>query len=507
MMLYKEKFVQFCKKFVLGLTGIILIFLTYYSLLSTSVLDPLKVETIVYVKDNIPLLILAALLLGIGIICLGSLLKTWQPNVVRWRILVSIFVFILGIGWIFLNKSLPFADGLMIDQAIDEFAVNDYSQLAPNGYFGKFPFQLNFMMFLQCLYSFVGNHNYIFLQALNVVSLIITILLVANIAGRVFKSTHVEVITLLLSALFLPLIFYCSFIYSTIYGLLFSTISLYFMIRYMETHNMKYSFGIILPLLLAVTLKSNYLIILIAILCMLVMDMIANKKIAPVVIIVLLLIGQMIPGRLIKSYYQNATGMEISKGIPSIAWVAMGMENGPKAPGWYNKTMFKSYKKAKYNSEETAELSKKNITQRLDYFKDNPNKALVFYRDKTISQWNEPTFESLWVTYHGPHMKKTPISSFQKTIFYGKLNKVYLIYTNFYHLIILLFAILGIYICWKRHTYAVILFAVIFLGGFFFHTLWEANSKYTITYFLMLVPYAASGICLLLNLTKKGEVK
>ena len=58
---------------------------------------------------------------------------------------------------------------------------------------------------------------------------------------------------------------------------------------------------------------------------------------------------------------------------------AMGMENGPKAPGWYNKTMFKSYKKAKYNSEETAELSKKNITQRLDYFKDNPNKALVFY--------------------------------------------------------------------------------------------------------------------------------
>ena len=134
------------------------------------------------------------------------------------------------------------------------------------------------MMFLQCLYSFVGNHNYIFLQALNVVSLIITILLVANIAGRVFKSTHVEVITLLLSALFLPLIFYCSFIYSTIYGLLFSTISLYFMIRYMETHNMKYSFGIILPLLLAVTLKSNYLIILIAIICMLVMDMIANKK-------------------------------------------------------------------------------------------------------------------------------------------------------------------------------------------------------------------------------------
>ena len=131
------------------------------------------------------------------------------------------------------------------------------------------------------------------------------------------------------------------------------------MIRYMETHNMKYSFGIILPLLLAVTLKSNYLIILIAIICMLVMDMIANKKIAPVVIIVLLLIGQMIPGRLIKSHYQNATGMEISKGIPSIAWVAMGMENGPKALDGIIKQCLKAIKKQKYNSEETAELSKK----------------------------------------------------------------------------------------------------------------------------------------------------
>ena len=43
--------------------------------------------------------------------------------------------------------------------------------------------------------------------------------------------------------------------------------------------------------------------------------------------------------------------MEISKGIPSIAWVAMGMENGPKAPGWYNKQCLKAIK-AKYNSEE-----------------------------------------------------------------------------------------------------------------------------------------------------------
>jgi hypothetical protein len=31
-------------------------------------------------------------------------------------------------------------------------------------------------------------------------------------------------------------------------------------------------------------------------------------------------------------------------------------------------------------------------------------------------------------------------------------------------------------------------------GGFLFHMLWEANSRYILTYACMLIPYAASGI-------------
>lgn len=32
------------------------------------------------------------------------------------------------------------------------------------------------------------------------------------------------------------------------------------------------------------------------------------------------------------------------------------------------------------------------------------------------------------------------------------------------------------------------------LGGFLFHTIWEANSRYIFVYSLLLMPYCAAGI-------------
>jgi hypothetical protein len=38
-----------------------------------------------------------------------------------------------------------------------------------------------------------------------------------------------------------------------------------------------------------------------------------------------------------------------------------------------------------------------------------------------------------------------------------------------------------------------LLIAVIFLGGYLFHMVWESSSSYTLPYFVMLIPYAVKG--------------
>jgi hypothetical protein len=41
---------------------------------------------------------------------------------------------------------------------------------------------------------------------------------------------------------------------------------------------------------------------------------------------------------------------------------------------------------------------------------------------------------------------------------------------------------------------------IIFLGGFAFHLIWEANGRYCMPYFVLLIPYGAAGITEFMNL-------
>ena len=39
-----------------------------------------------------------------------------------------------------------------------------------------------------------------------------------------------------------------------------------------------------------------------------------------------------------------------------------------------------------------------------------------------------------------------------------------------------------------------LLLPMIFIGGFIFHLFWEAKGQYTITYFVLLIPYCVKGL-------------
>ena len=57
----------------------------------------------------------------------------------------------------------------------------------------------------------------------------------------------------------------------------------------------------------------------------------------------------------------------------------------------------------------------------------------------------------------------------------------------------------------KNMSNEAILLITIFLGGFFFHILWEAKSRYIIPYFAILIPLASIKIDKLLIVEKIKE--
>ena len=103
-----------------------------------------------------------------------------------------------------------------------------------------------------------------------------------------------------------------------------------------------------------------------------------------------------------------------------------------------------------------------------------------------VSQWAEPTYESLWVSEHPKNndMHMIDLGKIAKSVYYGKLNSLYWGYCNIYQLIIFFTATLFFWYNRKKINIKQSILMIIVIGGFLFHIIWEANSKYILTYYI-----------------------
>ena len=161
------------------------------------------------------------------------------------------------------------------------------------------------------------------------------------------------------------------------------------------------------------------------------------------------------------------------------------------------------------------EISRLAIDERLTYFREHPGYTADFYLHKHLSQWADGTYASrqaTLATYGGR-------SAFFKEVYEGSLSGGYIEWCNAWqnvlYLGVLVFCIgslkkrrkskvvghmdgrtadrLGADRLGTDRLYVYVgLIAV--LGGFLFHTFWEANSRYIFSYSLLLMPYCGAGI-------------
>ena len=114
----------------------------------------------------------------------------------------------------------------------------------------------------------------------------------------------------------------------------------------------------------------------------------------------------------------------------------------------------------------------------LRVFRDNPVYAMEFFTKKNLSQWNNPTFQSLWVN---------------KISNKGLTKNILIEFMNVTQTLILIGATLYIITDYKNIKGPLLFLIIVFIGGFLFHIIWEAKCQYTITYFILLIPYSVKG--------------
>ena len=308
-------------------------------------------------------------------------------------------------------------------------------------------------------------------------------------------------------------------------------------------------FGSILFLTLSVMLRKNSLIPVIAVLLVLLFEALrpgrnGKMRLGLLIMAVCLAVTSVSVLPLTQKIYEKKAGNTLSSGVTAMSYLAMGMQEASRGCGWYNGFNIDTYDTASMDTAIANEISRLAIDERLTYFREHPGYTADFYLHKHLSQWADGTYASrqaTLATYGGR-------SAFFKEVYEGSLSGGYIEWCNAWQNVLYLGVLVFCIDSLKKrrkskvvghmadqtagHTVGctadqtaghtagrtadqmadqlgadrhdadrhgvdqlyVYVGLIAVLGGFLFHTFWEANSRYIFSYSLLLMPYCGTGV-------------
>ena len=458
-------------------------------------------EKAYFIKDSVLLNLIFFLIFGILLLALvarSKKLNTFTDRINNnalfyykcKRVLLIVYSILLFAFVVLLQKQAR-GDQLDIFDVASEWIENDFSSLEQDGYLDFYPNQIGIVLILYFFSNVFGLYNFTLFQLINVVAIVLIIKSFVDFSDLIGDNRVVSLFILLFSMTFVPLAMYSTFVYGTVIGLCFS---IYASINIYKCHEKSSWLSFFLAIIfsvIAITVKSNFLIFLIGNIILAVLLSLRKINFKSVLLIPVLVIVLFVNGKCVNEIVRLSTGMKVRTGMSSLSWVAMGlMENEEENNGWWNNYNGDSYKNNNYNKELQANECKEYIIERLQYFSENKKEAMIFFSEKNASQWNIPDFQGNWINRVMPSNVQYP--GWIKYVFSEEGAYVLNLLFNYWQFIILAGAILAVFLMEKDSVS--LAFMAIFIGGFIFHTFWEAKGQYTLPYFVLLLPVSAKGI-------------
>ena len=416
----------------------------------------------------------------------------------------TIFYLTLGFYIVFHQNDMLRHDALQVLVAAKSLNGSDYSSLQPLvGYLFKYPHQIGLVSLERLLLMLLGSEN---VKGLFIINLILSIcdnFLLYRITDLVFKNSQVSKLSMVMAFLFLPHIFFILFVYGINYGLFLVLLSLFFLIKFINDKKWGNFAGTLIPLVLAVIIRSNYIIMAMTIFIILILDFLRTKSWKNILLAILpFILISLLNGLLVNSYEIASKISEID-GEPKIAWVAMGLDDNPtynRLPGWYDAYVENVYTKYNGNEDKITNDSKKLINSRLNTFLKNPGYTINFFKNKFISTWTDSLFQSVW---SGPN-SSMPVEGqsvngkLMSSIYRGGIAyKILYYYSSVILIIIYIGAMISMLISMRNMRTSnlfILVFTIYLTGGVLFHLIWETKSQYVYPYVYLLLPLTAYGI-------------
>lgn len=451
-------------------------------------------------------------------------------------------------------------DALQLDEIMQAFSRGDYSSLQEGGYLFVYPFQVTYVLIGQVLQALCGPSNYLVYQLLNVVSILCNLYFLYQITWELFHDRRVCAVMQLLSMGCWFYYVFATFIYADLWSFAVQSAAFLLEIRYLNRRRLRDIIGAGICIATATLLKTNCYVALIAMILILLMDAVnaaaENAGVsgntagtgasgnAGALILRAVLLGVMFvvltkgAQSAVNFGTARAAGIEkMPEGVPSAAYFAMGMEETEGKYGWYNGRNVGLFRDAGYDREQTVLDARETMKASIGEFQNSKRYLIRFYAGKFLSQWGDPTCVSM------REMEETrrhtgELPKLVDSLIFGTGSRILQWGMNVTHSLIYLG--LTVYLLsvteaalrrkqklrmpaqngqqgqngqqtqngqqaqkQAQHLRTVsepeILLVLFLVGGMLFHQIWEASGRYTMRYYLTMLPLAAWGICRLIG--------
>ncbi len=413
--------------------------------------------------------------------------------------------------FVLFGKTVPGGDSMSVYSMAKSLALGDTSVIHPTAsYLSYYPQQIGLTAYFEIIIRLLqllpfSLQEYHIIKCINGLLVCTIILFQYKTLQRMWHNDTADCIYLLFALTNVPLVFYSSFIYSEIPSFAAISMGIYYLIKWLQQNTLPSAVLSLTALALSVLLRKNSLIIIIAILLVLFSKWLQKPKRNLLIygLLCILFCVTILPCT--EKIYELRANNTISAGVPAMNYFAMGMQESSRGNGWYNGFNFDTYRSCGMDTALSVESSKEAIEERLSYFKEHPGYTGNFYLGKYLSQWADGTYacrQATLATFGGRH-------PFFVSLYEGPYSSYIIAYCNIYQNLLYLGAFL---FCLFELLYAKevspigdtsninlvnYLGLIGVIGGFLFHMIWEANSRYIFLYSLLLLPYAAKGFATL----------
>lgn len=459
--------------------------------------DSFAIKTNMFAHLGIALLVIALMW------CLGLLNK--YPKTCKWLVVVLFIVTSLFVGiicWTYVIQTLiwPGSDSSACMTLATWFYESNFSAVVPkDSYLSLWPFQTGLIFILEKTMRLFHETGPLLFQKINCLYVLFMFVSGFAIVCNITKRVEGRVAYLLLASTYSPILFAITEVYGDLPGYAWMMFCCLCFIKWSQKKRFSLMWMILCcgSMILACIYKRNCLIYAIAVLLVFLVMQLRKRQIIESVIVFLAFILAVTGTGLTTKYYERYAQNTCGKGVPAIAFIAMGLQSDNYG-GW-NGFHSNTYMATGYDYEETVRLSKESIAESMATFTESPTFGIHFFHTKTLRQWANPTHatfwdintlydtkrdaQSFWVEYL--HMQKyhllIPFMDVHQSIVYGIL--VISGYVLLYQLIK------------KRNVEMEHLIPyVALIGGFLFSLLWEAQSGAVMYYLILLLPVAIGVI-------------